>query len=133
MPDHAHPVIIPISDYIRDTSPPRLPLCDAPRASGAHTDGADWQTEHPVAVKQDHRSVRWVAGPMDRQSGICIDSDYPTEDAFSKDFKDIRTNPKYMSSFRAELTGVHDMLSDALKNTATETRSTRFSVTMRVS
>ena len=40
----------------------------------------------------------------------------PQETVFAKDSKDIWTNPKYMSSFRAELAGLHDMLGYALKH-----------------
>ena len=40
----------------------------------------------------------------------------PRENAFVKDCKDIWTNPKYMSFFRAELVGLHGMLSYALKH-----------------
>ena len=40
----------------------------------------------------------------------------PQEDAFAKDSKDIWTNPKHMSSFRAALAGLHDTLGYALKH-----------------
>ena len=114
VPDYAHPVTVTTSDY--GTRPCQDYRCATPPAPVVHTQNVQinelatlWESSKIVAASD--RSLDPWAG----QAGFAWILTTPQEEAFAKDSKDIWTNPKYMSSFRAELAGLHDMLSYALK------------------
>ena len=114
IPRHAHPVCVKESDYgvrpLQDhrISAPILPPTAPDRVIALHKEEL-WASEKIVAVSDG--SLDPLTG---RAAYTCVLTN-ESETAHAKSSSDIWTNPKYMSSFRAELEGVHDMLTYARK------------------
>ena len=115
VPSHAHPVTASTSDY--GTRPHQDYRCASPPAPVARATTV--QTNDPATLWKSDKIIAVSDGSLDPwtgRAGFAWILTTPQESAFAKDSKDIWTNPKYMSSFRAELAGLHDMLGYALKN-----------------
>ena len=119
IPRHAHPVQVRESSYdVRPLQDHRKYLCAYPTCA--------WRlppTEWILNKEELWTSDKIVAvsdGPLDPFTGRATYTyawvlTNEAETAHAKSSSDIWTNPKYMSSFRAELEGIHDMLAYARK------------------
>ena len=114
VPRHAHPVRVTESNYgVRSSqdhriSTPIMPPTVPDKVTVLHKDEL-WSSDKIVAVSD---------GSLDPLTGSAAYAwvlANEAETARATSTSDIWTNPKYMSSFRAELEGVHDMLTYARK------------------
>ena len=114
IPRHAHPVSVKESNYgVRPSQDhrilaPIMPPTTPDRVTVLHK-GELWASDKIIAVSDGSLD------PLTGRAAYAWVLTNAAETAHAKSSDDIWTNPKYMSSFRAKLEGVHDMLTYACK------------------
>ncbi|KAL7550562.1 hypothetical protein ACHAWF_015354 [Thalassiosira exigua] len=112
-PDHA----IPVNGYTRTSHTKAYPLQEytftpAPRLPDSEVEN-ETETKNLDDILQAERATAVSDGsvdPISGKAGFAWVLTLPNKTAWIKRSAPVRSNPKYMTSYRAELAGVHDVL-----------------------